>query len=902
MFEALEKRTLTAEEQAVIDERVAHQRRMFEQFEKREKARKIAELREVCPDITEEEAEKALNLCNGNEEEAAAALVSDPYFKRRIQPRSALESSASRQARNGKNSRRSIQAVGPRPKLVDVSSLGDSVFVGTFRGKGFQGNGMKSKVSKTIAPEPQVDINDNASEGGTQEPKLNENVIKECQNDKESEMEPKSPGTACHDGDTNDIDQSTPNDKSRYLSNDSKEACTSPRLLSTPSSINREWTLVKETSEGDLKAVTDSELVKVNRALHGRTKRASPKRSRRKSDASMTSVSKMSKPPTDGPSAAAGRRIAGPNSVSELSNNALEGMIERIRDMDERSAVSWLAKMAPCVASAVLSTFGGENPVQAVILRELLDQYVTDTENHSANSLSEVTMDNNATANDGTPQSSPAKLSKTETGENQDGKNIPLKCMRRSPRLNPGTTDIDTNPCEEVQEEKPKDEAGSPGGMADSERTQSEMNSPSASENNNPTGRVLRLRPQRLKLPGTYNDDVRYSDSSSDETYGKRRRRTNNKRKSSASASPSGDARKQLRASTASASDEGRDFAGKSGDISGLKAISARGHTNRGRVRQKSHKSAELVQVGTLNPRKGWFNAGYIFPMGFISRTLFRSSVALDQLCIHECTVLGEEGQYWPAPTFQVVAFDRPDEPLIAKSCTGCWSAALRRINSEIEARRNAGEDLPPPPKTAIAGPEYFGLNQPNIIAEIEALDPEHACNEYWDGKKDRELAAAGLPKLSENKSRPKSATTSRPTSARPRPPRSSRGSSRRRRLSISEDDLDNEMEYTTNRWSTINRAERYRKRLAESGESASGHADLEDDNPLPDLIDPITLEPVISPAISPYGHVMGAATWKAVLAESNGKCPFTKKPLKWEQCRILTKHNIDAYRDTIIR
>lgn len=29
-------------------------------------------------------------------------------------------------------------------------------------------------------------------------------------------------------------------------------------------------------------------------------------------------------------------------------------------------------------------------------------------------------------------------------------------------------------------------------------------------------------------------------------------------------------------------------------------AISSRGHTNRGRVRQKSHKSAELVEVGSL--------------------------------------------------------------------------------------------------------------------------------------------------------------------------------------------------------------------------------------------------------------------------------------------------------------
>ena len=42
------------------------------------------------------------------------------------------------------------------------------------------------------------------------------------------------------------------------------------------------------------------------------------------------------------------------------------------------------------------------------------------------------------------------------------------------------------------------------------------------------------------------------------------------------------------------------------------------------------------------------------------------------------------------------------------------------------------GEDLPPPPKTAIAGPEYFGLNVPEIVAELEALDPERTCDKYW--------------------------------------------------------------------------------------------------------------------------------------------------------------------------
>jgi F/Y rich C-terminus len=50
-------------------------------------------------------------------------------------------------------------------------------------------------------------------------------------------------------------------------------------------------------------------------------------------------------------------------------------------------------------------------------------------------------------------------------------------------------------------------------------------------------------------------------------------------------------------------------------------------------------------------------------------------------------------------------------------STESAWPAVqvLKRINAEIEARRSAGENLAPPPKTAIAGPEYFGLNQPEV-------------------------------------------------------------------------------------------------------------------------------------------------------------------------------------------
>jgi hypothetical protein len=75
-----------------------------------------------------------------------------------------------------------------------------------------------------------------------------------------------------------------------------------------------------------------------------------------------------------------------------------------------------------------------------------------------------------------------------------------------------------------------------------------------------------------------------------------------------------------------------------------------------------------------------------------------------------------------------------------------------------------------------------------------------------------------------------------------------------------------------------VDRAERARRRHGSDGVPSP-----DEDNPLPHVIDPITLEPVVNPAISPFGHVMGLATWHAVLAEQ-GKCPFTQQLLRRDQ------------------
>ena len=325
----------------------------------------------------------------------------------------------------------------------------------------------------------------------------------------------------------------------------------------------------------------------------------------------------------------------------------------------------------------------------------------------------------------------------------------------------------------------------------------------------------------------------------------------------------------------------------------------------RGRVKRGSVKSGELVAVGSLVVADGWHNAGYIFPDGFTSRMVFRSSVELDQLCIHECLITST-GSCAPKPTFRITAADRPEEPVEGKSATMCWNLVLARINGEIARRREEGEDLPPPPKTAIAGPEYFGLNAPDVVAAIEALDPEHKCTDYWAGKEAREEMA------NDPEAACARATAAGAAAPKPRAPRAvggaggGKGKGKRRRKGAGSDDedvpteeVDEEAVFASRKWSAIGRGERARARAG--GEGGDAAAPVDESNPCPELIDPITLDPVVNPAISPYGHVMGLATWTACLSEQ-GICPFTKQPLRTRDLVVLSHMNYERFKDKIVR
>ncbi|KAJ3056246.1 hypothetical protein HK097_007606 [Rhizophlyctis rosea] len=99
--------------------------------------------------------------------------------------------------------------------------------------------------------------------------------------------------------------------------------------------------------------------------------------------------------------------------------------------------------------------------------------------------------------------------------------------------------------------------------------------------------------------------------------------------------------------------------------------------------------------------------------------------------------------------------------------------------------------------------------------------------------------------------------------------------------------------------WATTRRT---RARLG-GGVGEDDEAGVEDTNPLPGFTDPITLDEVVKPAISPYGHVMGYDSWIRCLSNEEKKniCPLTKKPLTKRELVVLTHDNIAKYRDQIV-
>ena len=359
-----------------------------------------------------------------------------------------------------------------------------------------------------------------------------------------------------------------------------------------------------------------------------------------------------------------------------------------------------------------------------------------------------------------------------------------------------------------------------------------------------------------------------------------------------------------------------------------------------GRVTHKATKKCELINIGKIDTRIRFSNHGYIFPVGYKSYITYISSKNPNEHCKHLCEIVAptncgeKDTEEWKKarPIFRITADDRPDEPVEGFSATGPWKKILVRIN--VGRKR----EKMPIKNTAIAGPEYFGLNAPNVIQAMEALPNAEKCTKYWAGKEVL-LAQRGLLDAGEDygrKKREKGYTVERKSSdstrKKSKSPKknniqkikqssnndlnggqssngnissstSARSNSRRRRsLQFVQDVL-----YTTEHedyqgyWSTVGRTERLKNRRRNAGETIDDlNKTDESNNPLYGKIDKITLDPIENPHMSPAGHVLGLQTWLMCI-KRNKLCPFTKKRLKKTDLIRLTKENFDNYRSKIV-
>ncbi|PRW21070.1 Transforming growth factor beta regulator 1 [Chlorella sorokiniana] len=1057
LFQSLEERTLTEDEQRIIEQRVALQRKMFEEYERRERKRKVVELQDVCPDISEEEAEKALELCDGREDEAAAQLVSDAGFRLRVQaacgPIAAaepvLEAAPPARREGSSRSHRRYKPAGPRPKVVDPATLGSTVFVGAFRGKGFKpppkGRQPARKAAPTAAAAKaagagalhSADDEETETEG-EQEPEEQEEQQEAMEGQQEQQQQQEQ--QAQHPQQDASLEQQQPLVPGVMLWPQAAAAAAAAQLAAEAAEPQpaagadepQRYVLVHADT---LEAPSDSLLRSARRQLGepsdsrvplgtdatgAAAAGAEPASVARSRPLAAVAEEEQQEQEDGAPQAAqqqqqqqqqqdqpeqqqqqAGAAVAGQGGSAQPSAAALAAMAKQLSKLDDGKARALLRRMGGGgVREAVLEQLGAFDPDRAAACFALLGDDADEFEEEAAEEWGSASDDEEWQQPSGAQQQPSAARQQPSAAQQQQQQQQQVEAAaaeeageapsaqrvrsrrtaaagaRRAVKRAASAALSDSEATETEEEPSSDEEMG--GGASSSE--DDEFVAPRSSRRSKAPPAKRQARPSRAAKnaaaaafvamaavsggqEGGSNADMGEADatSSDDEAARSQRQqrggskaRGGRQQRASPSPAPAGapaasgsappSTKRQrmeevqqgsaVAAAAFAAAAAAAAGAGQAADSAGAaaeqeqptgsgggaeqpparqqraaaaaaapctRAISATGHTCRGRVKQKSHKSADLVVAGRLRAEKGWFNAGYIFPEGFQSRTLFRSSVAIDQLCVHECHIIGEGGQFWPAPTFKVVALDRPDEPLIAKSCTGCWTGILKRINAEIEARRRAGEDLPPPPKTAIAGPEYFGLNQPNIQSAVEALDPHRLCTEYWAGKEDRMAAAAGRPPVPGGAARAQRAQR-QPAAATRRAGGSKKG---RRRGGESDSEgeeaeaegEDDETQYMATKWSAVSRTERYRKRLEENGEDVSA---LDQDNPLPSFIDPITMSAVVRPAISPYGHVAGLATWKVVLAEKQ-QCPFTNQPLQFEQLKVLTKTNIHLWRDKIV-
>lgn len=151
------------------------------------------------------------------------------------------------------------------------------------------------------------------------------------------------------------------------------------------------------------------------------------------------------------------------------------------------------------------------------------------------------------------------------------------------------------------------------------------------------------------------------------------------------------------------------------------------------------------LQIGVLTvqdlghvvwDRPGFHTERYIWPVGYTITRSYPSMIDANNNTTVRATILDDGNNQ---PLFRIECEDCPNDPIIANSATGAWTAMVKRANEVRGILRT----------NSASGPDYYGLGHATIASLVQELDGADKCQDYvwqqFEAMQDR--AAKGVMK-----------------------------------------------------------------------------------------------------------------------------------------------------------
>nr|CAD7454402.1 unnamed protein product [Timema tahoe] len=119
-----------------------------------------------------------------------------------------------------------------------------------------------------------------------------------------------------------------------------------------------------------------------------------------------------------------------------------------------------------------------------------------------------------------------------------------------------------------------------------------------------------------------------------------------------------------------------------------------------------------------VSDRPDYHTEELIFPVGFCSSRMYGSLKDPEKKCVYTCKIL--DGGY--SPSFEIVADNELEYPLVGESASDCHTLLLHKINLSL------GFEVV---STRGRGPEFFGFSHPTILNLIQSSPGTRKCTSY---------------------------------------------------------------------------------------------------------------------------------------------------------------------------